>query len=85
MLSHELRNPLAALRSAVYSARLDSSKRPRALEIALRQTDQLTTLVDDLLDLSRAAQGRMILNKRVLPLAEIVERSIESVRPLVDA
>src|SRR6185436_11861056 len=44
MLSHELRNPLSAIRNAVVSARLDERQRERALEIARRQTDQLARL-----------------------------------------
>ena len=83
MLSHELRNPLAALRNAVYSARLDEGKRERALEIASRQTEQLGRLVDDLLDVSRITQGRIRLNKRLVSLTEIVERALETARPLI--
>jgi CheY-like chemotaxis protein len=49
MLSHELRTPLSAVRSAVVTARLDQDRRDSALEIAQRQTDELSRVVDDLL------------------------------------
>jgi PAS domain S-box-containing protein len=84
MLSHELRNPLAALRNAVYSARLDGGRRERALAIASRQTEQLGRLVDDLLDLSRIARGRIRLNRQRVSFGEIVERALETVRPFID-
>jgi PAS domain S-box-containing protein len=83
ILSHELRNPLAALRNAIYSARLDASRRDRALEIAGRQIDQLGRLVDDLLDLARITHGQVRLNKQRVSLAEVVERSIDTARPLI--
>lgn len=84
MLSHELRNPLAALRNAVYSARLDANRRERALEIATRQAEQLGRLVDDLLDLSRIAQGAIRLNKHLVSLNELLERAAATASPLVE-
>jgi signal transduction histidine kinase/ActR/RegA family two-component response regulator/PAS domain-containing protein len=84
MLGHELRNPLSAVRNAVATARLDQGRRPRALEIAHRQTDQLGRLIDDLLDIARITQGRIVLRKERVNLAEIIERAVESVRPLVE-
>ena len=69
-LSHELRNPLSAVRSAVVTARLDTRDRERALDIAYRQTEQLSRLVDDLLDLSRIKQGRVRLNTRRVSLKD---------------
>jgi PAS domain S-box-containing protein len=58
MLGHELRNPLAAMQSAIITARLDESRRERALDIARRQAAQLRRLVDDLLDVTRVTRGR---------------------------
>ena len=83
MLGHELRNPLAAMRNAVVSARLDDARRHRALEIALRQTDTLAQLVDDLLDVSRITQGRIILRREIVDLADVVEAAVEATRDLV--
>jgi PAS domain S-box-containing protein len=85
MLGHELRNPLAAVRNAVVSARLDPSRRERALDIAYRQTDQLARLVDDLLDVARITRGRMTLRLEPVRLAAVVERAVETSKDLVEA
>jgi PAS domain S-box-containing protein len=85
MLGHELRNPLAAVRNAVVTARLDPSRRERALDIAYRQTDQLARLVDDLLDVARITGGRMTLRLEAVRLPSLVERAVETARDLVGA
>ncbi len=85
MLGHELRNPLSAVRNAVITARLDPSRRDRALDIAYRQTDQLARLVDDLLDVARITRGRMSLRMETVRLASVVERAVEATRDLVEA
>lgn len=84
MLSHELRNPLSAIRNAIVTARLDGTRRERALEIAGRQTDQLTRILDDLLDVSRISQGHLALRTERLYLARVVERAVETTRGLMD-
>ena len=80
MLGHELRNPLAAIQSAIAVAHLDSARRDRALDIARRQALQLRRLVDDLLDVARVTQGKIVLRKERLSLALVVERALESAR-----
>ena len=85
MLSHELRNPLSAVRNALVAASLDESRRSRALEIARRQTDQLGRLIDDLLDATRLTQGRITLRKEQVSIAQILERAIESTRSVVES
>jgi PAS domain S-box-containing protein len=85
MLSHELRNPLAAVRNAVVTAELDEVRRPRALEIARRQTDQLGRLIDDLLDVARVTQGRIALRKARVDLGEVIERALESTRSFIES
>lgn len=84
MLSHELRNPLSAVRNALVTARLDDTRREPALEIARRQTEQLTRLVDDLLDVARITQGRIVLRKEPLYLTEVIERAVETSRALIE-
>jgi signal transduction histidine kinase/CheY-like chemotaxis protein len=84
MLGHELRNPLSAVRNAVAIANLDEVRRPRALEIARRQADQLGRLIDDLLDVARITQGRIVLRKERVNLAEIIERAVESTRAIAE-
>ena len=88
MLAHELRNPLAPIRNAVeVLERLDSpdSRFEKMREVIGRQTEQLTRLVDDLLDVSRITQGKITLQKEVIDLERIVGRAIETSRPLIDA
>jgi PAS domain S-box-containing protein len=84
MLSHELRNPLAAIQYAAHEMRLRSSKDPmqaEALETLDRQVAQLTRLVDDLLDVSRITTGRIRLKLESLDLRGVVHRAVEISRP----
>ena len=85
MLAHELRNPLSAVRNAVASASLDDARRPRALEIARRQADQLGRLIDDLLDVARITQGRIALRKARVRLAHVIEQAVDSTRAFVES
>ena len=83
-LSHELRNPLAAIASAV--AALDrlraGSEEPetRLRQIIHRQTYHLAHLVDDLLDVARAAAGKMALKRRAVDLSELATGCVRSLR-----
>lgn len=86
VLSHELRNPLAAIRNAgEILARVagDTPNGHAALAMLARQTAQLTRLVDDLLDISRVAQGKVSLREETLEVGEIIEHAAETVQPLV--
>lgn len=86
MLAHELRNPLAALRSA---GELLARPAPSALEtrssveVIGRQVKQLTRLIDDLLDVSRITMGRIELNREPLELGAILAQAVETVEPLL--
>jgi PAS domain S-box-containing protein len=84
MLGHELRNPLSAVRNAIFAAGLDPAYRERALEIARRQADQLGRLVDDLLDVARITHGRIPLRAQRVRFGSIVERAVETARPFVE-
>jgi PAS domain S-box-containing protein len=81
-LSHELRNPLAPMRSAIEVLKLErgagSEKRP-LLDVFDRQLRHLTHLVDDLMEVSRITQGRMELRREPVPLADIVRGAVEDV------
>jgi signal transduction histidine kinase/CheY-like chemotaxis protein len=80
VLSHELRNPLAAILNAVHLLSLPQStdrQARRAREVVERQTGQLARLVDDLLDLTRIERGMVSLRTRRLDLAEIARRTCE--------
>jgi PAS domain S-box-containing protein len=87
MLSHELRNPLAPISNAVHLLRLQKGENAiqrQAREIIERQAGQLSHLVDDLLEISRITIGRIQLRQERVDACGIVERAVESVRPLID-
>jgi signal transduction histidine kinase/CheY-like chemotaxis protein len=86
MLSHELRNPLAPIRSAVFLLeRADpaSDGARRARDVIARQVGHLARMVDDLLDVSRLVRGRIELRRARLDLAELARRVGEDHRLLV--
>lgn len=86
MLAHELRNPLAPIRNASELLTHAVGSHPEAqapLSILHRQTLQLSRLVDDLLDVSRIAQGRILLQEDILAIEAVIDQAVETVRPLV--
>jgi two-component system, chemotaxis family, CheB/CheR fusion protein len=88
VLSHELRGPLASLRICVQllESRVTGGGRIReAVEMADRQLEHLASLVDQLLDASRIASGKFVLDRKVRDLVEIVRRSAEDQRPVLEA
>jgi PAS domain S-box-containing protein len=86
MLSHELRNPLAPILTALHLMRLRGGDDVLARERAVieRQVSHLMRLVDDLLDVSRAARGSLRLERSPVELAAIVADAIEAAGPLVE-
>jgi PAS domain S-box-containing protein len=88
MLSHELRNPLAPIRSSVYvlnHTAPGSSHALRAQSIIDRQVGHLTRLVDELLDVTRISRGKIQLQTELLDLAEVTRRAVEDYRPAFTA
>jgi PAS domain S-box-containing protein len=88
MLAHELRSPLAPIRNSVQllqSAGFADEKRQWAREVIDRQVQQLTRLVDDLMDVSRITRGKIHLRLEPVDLAAVVARAVEISRPLLDA
>jgi PAS domain S-box-containing protein len=87
LLAHELRNPLAPIRNAVTLMQLDKGLAPplvKVRDIIDRQVSQLTRLVDDLLDVSRLTTGKITLRPERVSIGEVVRRSVETARPLID-
>ncbi len=88
MLAHELRNPLAPIRNAAHViGRLDLAE-PRlrwAQDIIERQVNHLTHLVDELLDVSRIVQGKIVLKKTRVDLADLIRQTCESVQSIMTA
>jgi CheY-like chemotaxis protein len=88
MLAHELRNPLAPLRNAALLLQqpgLDQPFLERTGEMMGRQVQHLGRLVDDLLDLSRIARGKMHLRREWVDLGQAVQRAADASRSLVHA
>ncbi|HEX8108291.1 MAG TPA: GAF domain-containing sensor histidine kinase, partial [Kofleriaceae bacterium] len=84
MLGHELRNPLAPITHALELMRLRNPQPHREREIVERQVRHMTRLVDDLLDVSRIARGKIELTRSRVELAAVIDDAIELVRPLAD-
>jgi PAS domain S-box-containing protein len=87
MLSHELRNPLAPILNAVHLLGLQKDENQlqrQARTIIERQVTQLTRLVDDLMEVSRITTGRVQLRQDRVVVSGIVERAVETARPLMD-
>ncbi len=87
MLSHELRNPLSPILNAVHLLRLQGDEnliQREARTIIERQVGQLSHLVDDLLEVARFTSGKVRLHPARLDMRGVVERAVESARPLID-
>jgi len=87
MLAHELRNPLAPIRNAVELIRLAAPAEAKvrwAADVTDRQLRQLTRLVDELLDVARISQGKVVLQAQSLDLVTLVSQCLESQRGLLD-
>jgi PAS domain S-box-containing protein len=86
MLSHELRNPLAPLRNALYLLKNapDGAMAAEVHGMMERQLQQLVRLVDDLLDISRIIRGKIELRREHIDLRQAVERAAETARPVLD-
>jgi signal transduction histidine kinase len=87
-LAHELRNPLAPLRTGV-----DVLMRQPALQVELartlsamnRQLQHMVRLIDDLLDVSRISRGKLEMRKESVDLANVIERALETAAPFLAA
>jgi len=85
MLGHELRNPLSPIVTALQVMKLQGpAGSERARTVIERQVNHLVRLVDDLLDVSRIARGKVALKKEPLELADIAAKAIEMVSPLLE-
>jgi signal transduction histidine kinase/ActR/RegA family two-component response regulator len=83
MLGHELRNPLSSIVASAHVLRLSKPGAAAALqahEVIERQSQQMARLVEDLLDVSRMAMGKVTLQRERLDLAELAERVLETWR-----
>jgi signal transduction histidine kinase len=86
-LSHELRNPLAPIRTAarvIASPQASPAQVRQAQQIVERQVTHMALLLDDLLDIARITQGKLQLKRQTLSLVPVVEAAIEAVRPTLE-
>jgi signal transduction histidine kinase/CheY-like chemotaxis protein len=85
-LAHELRNPLAPIRTGMdlLARAPESEARERTLGVMQRQIGHMVRLIDDLLDVSRITNGKLQLKRQRVELTAIIEAAIESSRPLIE-
>lgn len=84
MLSHELRNPLAPIVTALHLMGSLGNVAQRERTIMKRQVGHLVRLVDDLLDVSRITGGKLELRRRPLEIATVIEKGLETASPLLE-
>jgi PAS domain S-box-containing protein len=87
-LAHELRNPLAPIRTGLEILKKDAGNGPpsqRARGIIERQLVHMIRLIDDLLDISRITSGKIHLEKKPMALRTVIESAVETSRPGVEA
>jgi PAS domain S-box-containing protein len=88
VVSHELRNPLNAIKGwtqLLRSGSLDQAKVSKALETIERNVDLQTVLIKDILDISSIIRGKLHLMLRELRLAPLVEAAVAAIRPTAEA
>jgi PAS domain S-box-containing protein len=86
MLAHELRNPLAPISNAVQIMKVEGLDGPNfrwSVEVIEHQVKHMTRMVDDLLDVSRITRGKVVLQKELIPLAEVIELAVEASHHLI--
>jgi len=87
-LAHELRNPLAPIRTAVTilgNASVADADRAWSRQVIERQVAHMARLVDDLLDLARVTSGKLLLRRERVTLAAVVASAVETSRPAIEA
>jgi len=85
MLGHELRNPLAPIVTAIQLLQLRADTRmTREVQIIERQAGQMVRLVDDLLDVSRVARGKLVLQTARFELRSALTTAVEMAIPALD-
>ena len=88
MLAHELRNPLAPITAAaqlLITAKLDEERIHKTSQVIVRQVNHMTSLVDDLLDVSRVNRGLAKIEKTPVDIRLIVSDAVEQTTPLIQS
>ena len=88
-LAHELRNPLSPIRNAAallgVTGANAAERQNRARDVIMRQVDHLAHLVDDLLDVARISEGKIVLRREEVNLGAVIAQAIETAGPLIAA
>lgn len=87
-LAHELRNPLAPIRTGFQILRMaqgDRALAEQARAVMERQMQQLVRLIDDLLDVSRITRNKLELRKERVELERVVQHAVETSKPLIES
>ncbi len=88
MLGHELRNPLAAIVNANELLYIKlGAKHPEAMhavDVVARQSQHLSRMVDDLIDLSRIEHGKLTLHKEQVELRAVIDHAVETTRTQIE-
>jgi signal transduction histidine kinase len=88
ILAHELRNPLAPIRTATHIAHSPTASEAQlrwSHKVVERQIQNMSRLLDDLLDVSRITQGKLELRTAPVELAAIIDNAVETARPIIDS
>lgn len=85
-LAHELRNPLAPIRTGLQILKMDahSENADEVRDMMDRQLNHMVRMIDDLLDISRISQGKIELRKEKVNIQSVVDSALETSRPLLD-
>jgi signal transduction histidine kinase len=84
-VAHEMRSPLSVIYYASTLSRHSDSNAPKEqLDIIDRQVHNLSLMIEDLLDVSRIARGKIRLDQRPVDAAAIVEGAVERAQPLIE-
>ena len=87
-LAHELRNPLAPIRTGLAVLERIPGDAPQAIDVRTmmqRQLGALVRLIDDLLDVSRIATGKVRLQREIVDLRHVIDSALEASQPLLRA
>ncbi|MGJ7523893.1 hybrid sensor histidine kinase/response regulator [Variovorax sp. LT1P1] len=88
MLAHELRNPLAPIRAGAELLRMgrhDEARVKKTSEVIARQVDHMTSLINDLLDVSRVTRGLVRLERGRVDFGHVLNDAIEQINPMIRA
>ena len=85
-LAHELRNPLAPIRTGLQIIRLSPAEKPatQILDMMDRQVCHLVRLIDDLLDISRITCGKLVVRKQMVSLSSLISDAVETSRSVME-